>query len=590
MKFERTHNCAGVKDVVEGASITVAGWTSSIRDQGGILFLDLQDRSGVLQVVFDREHDADLHEIANKIRTGFVVQVNGVLKKRSIETVNANMVTGEVELVAKTLNILNTSDVLPFLVDDHTSDLNEEIRLKYRFLDLRRSFMMNNLIFRHKVSKAVRDYLDRKGFLEIETPILTKSTPEGARDYLVPSRVHEGSFYALPQSPQIFKQLLQVSGVEKYFQLAKCFRDEDLRADRQPEHTQIDMEMSFVNEDDIIELVEDLIKHIFLETKGIELKTPFLRIPYEEAMCKYGSDKPDLRFDLEILDISDDVKDVGFNVFKTVLKNNGVVRLLKGPDCASMSIKDLNDLTEYVKIYGAKGLAWIKVLENDEFKSPIAKFFDNQILKLLKDKCEAKVGDVMFFVADTKKVASESIGALRLKIAGIKELIQADTFKFLWVVDFPMFEYDEDDKRYYAIHHPFTMPKEEDLNLFDSGELTDMRARAYDIVLNGVEIGGGSIRIHKNDLQKKVFKVLNIDDKTANQQFGFLLQALKFGAPPHGGLAIGLDRLLMLLLNLSSIRDTIAFPKTQKASCLMSASPSDVTENQLRELHIKLRR
>ena len=590
MKFERTHNCVDVKDLAEGTSITVAGWTSSIRDQGGILFLDLKDRSGLLQVVFDREYDIDLHEIANKIRTGYVVQVHGCLKKRSSETVNINMDTGEVELVANTLNILNTSEVLPFPVDEHIVDLNEEIRLKYRFLDLRRQFMMNNLVFRHKVSKAVRDYLDKKGFLEIETPILTKSTPEGARDYLVPSRVHEGSFYALPQSPQIFKQLLQVSGVEKYFQLAKCFRDEDLRADRQPEHTQIDMEMSFVNEDDVIELVEDLIKYIFLETKGIALQTPFTRISYEEAMLKYGSDKPDLRCNLEILDISNDVKDVNFNVFKMVLKNNGVVRLLRGPSCASMSIKDLNDLTEYVKIYGAKGLAWIKVLENNEFKSPIAKFFDIQVLQSLKEKCEAKVGDVMFFVADKQKIASESMGALRLKIAEIKNLIEKDSFKFLWVVDFPMFEYDEDDGRYYAIHHPFTMPKEEDLNLFDSGDLSRMNAKAYDIVLNGVEIGGGSIRIHNNDIQKKVFKALSIDAETAQKQFGFLLQALKFGAPPHGGLAIGLDRLLMLLLNLNSIRDTIAFPKTQKASCLMSVSPSNVTEHQLRELHIKLRR
>lgn len=589
-QFNRSHACTEISEQTVGQEISLAGWVSSIRDHGGVLFVDLRDRSGILQLVFNPENNAENHQKANELRSEFVISVKGRLEKRSDETINSKLPTGQWEVIVSELTVLNSSLPVPFPIDSgDLTEISEEIRLKYRYLDLRRPVMADNLRFRHRVVKAVRDFLDTKSFLEVETPILTKSTPEGARDYLVPSRVHDGEFYALPQSPQIFKQLLQVSGVERYFQFARCFRDEDLRADRQPEHTQIDMEMSFVEEDDIMELVEGMISNIFKEVMDIEISTPFPRIKYSEAMLKYGSDKPDLRFSLEIQDVSMEVSDVEFNVFKSVLKSGGVVRTIVGPDCASLSIKDLNDLTEYVKQFGAKGLAWIKVLENSEFKSPIAKFFKTEKLEELKELSGAKVGDVMFFVADKEKTVAESIGALRLKIAEIKKLVDESQFNLSWVVDFPMFEFSQEDNRYYAMHHPFTCPKDTDVKLLET-DPSKASAKAYDLVLNGVELGGGSIRIHDNDVQNKMFRALSIDEETAQTQFGFLLQALQFGAPPHGGIALGLDRMVMLLKKLGSIRDTIAFPKTQKASCLMSDCPSTVSEKQLRELHIKLRR
>lgn len=587
--YLRTHSSGKLTKEMDGQVVSLAGWVSSVRDHAGVIFIDLRDRTGVVQIVFNKEINPSLQEKARDIRSEFVIAVTGEIKLRSRETCNPKLPTGEIEIIARELTIENPSVPPPFPIDTTLDEISEEVRLKYRYLDLRRPIMMRNMIFRHKVAKAARDYLDASGFIEVETPVLTKSTPEGARDYLVPSRVHEGEFYALPQSPQLFKQLLQVSGIEKYFQLAKCFRDEDLRADRQPEHTQIDMELSFVDVDDIINMIEGLIVHIFKQTLNINITPPFSRLTYQDAMLKYGSDKPDLRFDHPIHDICNEVKDVDFNVFKSTLANSGVVRMWVGKNCGELSLKDLNDLVEVVKPFGAKGLAWIKINSDTEYKSPIAKFFTPEKLKQLRDLSGAVPGDVMFFVADKEKTVAESLGALRLHIARRMGFIPADTYHFSWVVDFPMFEWSEEDKRYCAVHHPFTSPRLDDLHMLDS-EPGKVRARAYDLILNGVELGGGSIRIHQETVQNKIFSTLGMDAETIQSQFGFLISALQHGAPPHGGIALGLDRLVMLLLKLDSIRDVIAFPKTQRASCLMTKSPSPVTEKQLRELHIKLRR
>ncbi|EKD28656.1 MAG: hypothetical protein ACD_79C00251G0002 [uncultured bacterium] len=588
LKFNRTHQCGKIGNNNINEKISLAGWVDSVRDQGGLVFLDLRDRSGKLQIVFNKETSEELHKKANALKSEYVVRVEGVVQKRSAATINPNIPTGELEVIASEIELLNKCEVLPFSIDEY-SQVSEEVRLKYRYLDIRRPFMMRNIIFRHKVVKAARDYLDSLGFIEIETPVLTKSTPEGARDFLVPSRINEGTFYALPQSPQIFKQILQVAGVEKYFQLAKCFRDEDLRSDRQPEHTQIDMEMSFVDEEDVIGMVEGLLSTVVEKTLGEKIETPFKRMTYDDAMLKYGSDKPDLRFGCEINDVTEIMKKVDFNVFKSVIASGGVIRMIVAPDSGDWSLKDLNDLIEYVKEFGAKGMAWIKVEENDEFKSTIAKFFSKDVLMELKKIGKAKANDIMLFVADKEKVVCNSMGALRLKIGEKKNLVNKEELNFSWVVDFPLFEYNDEDKRLYAMHHPFTSPKASDIKYLETEPLK-VKAKAYDVVFNGTEVGGGSVRIHDNAVQEKMFKSLGITEEVAKLQFGFLLNALKFGAPPHAGLAIGVDRLVMLLLKLDSIRDTIAFPKTSKGACLMSECPSSVTEFQLRELHIKLRR
>ncbi|MCK5708821.1 MAG: aspartate--tRNA ligase [Candidatus Aureabacteria bacterium] len=587
MEFsKRTHHCAALTVGDENKKVILCGWVDSVRDHGGVLFVDLRDRYGRTQIVFNPEAGKEITESAEKLRSEFVICIEGEVKKRSQETINSKLKTGEIEVFAKDLEVLSTCEPLPFPLEDNL-DVSENLRLKYRFLDLRRASFQKNFIFRHKVVRSVRNYLDTEGFLEIETPYLTKSTPEGARDYLVPSRVHNGKFYALPQSPQLFKQILMISGYERYFQVVRCFRDEDLRADRQPEHTQIDMELSFVDEDVIHDVIERMIQKIFKDCLDVDITIPFQRINYEEAMNLYGSDKPDLRIPEVIHNLSGISKDVSFNVFKKVLSiEEGVIYGLCGSGLAeSASIKDMNDLTAFAISFGAKGLAWIRIMNDGSFKSPIVKFFDEATLKKYQEELQAKCGDVMFFVADIKKVARNVLGALRLKLAKDKGTLQYNDYKLLWVNKFPLLEWSEDEKRYSAVHHPFTMPdiKNIDELINDPASVT---AKAYDLVLNGTELGGGSIRIHDTKLQEEMFKILGMDIESARIKFGFLLDALKFGAPPHGGIAIGLDRLIMLLLGLGSIRETIAFPKTQKATCLMTESPSDVSEKQLKELGI----
>ncbi|RMG57933.1 MAG: aspartate--tRNA ligase [Deltaproteobacteria bacterium] len=584
-EMKRTHYCGAITTEDVGKTVTLCGWVHRRRDHGGLIFVDLRDREGFVQVVFNPQVNREAHEKAEKLRSEFVISVRGRVERRPEGTENPSIPTGEVEILAEKLSILNESKPVPFPLEDET-DVAENVRLKYRYLDLRRPSMQRVMITRHQVTRATRDYFYENGFLEIETPFLTKSTPEGARDYLVPSRVNPGAFYALPQSPQLFKQILMVSGYDRYFQIVRCFRDEDLRADRQPEFTQIDVEMSFVDREDIFETMEGLMEKIFRDVLGVSVNRPFRRMPYRQAMDLYGSDKPDLRFGMEITDITEEVKGSDFNVFNRVIESGGVVRALVAPQMAGISRSKIDELTEVASIGGAKGLAYFKV-EEGGLSSPIAKFFGENHLKAIQEKTGAEAGDMIFIVADTWEVVCDSLGRLRLHLGRELNLIDEGRYEFLWVIDFPLLEYDEEEKRFVAMHHPFTSPVPDDIPLLDEDPLR-VRAQAYDLVLNGSEVGGGSIRIHQRALQEKMFSLLNISEEEARVKFGFLLDALQYGAPPHGGIAFGLDRLVMIIAGVDSIRDVIPFPKTQKAVCLMSGAPSPVGKEQLKELHIKL--
>lgn len=580
----RTHHCGELRAQNEGQEVVVCGWVSHRRDHGGLIFIDLRDRSGLVQLVFAEDKiGADQFPKAESLRSEFVVAVRGKVCLRDKETINPNMKTGEIEIYAEELRILNKAMTPPFYIQDGI-DVDENVRLKYRYLDLRRPEMQKNIMLRHRVAKLMRDYMDKHGFLEIETPMLTKSTPEGARDYLVPSRVNPGKFYALPQSPQIFKQLLMVAGYEKYFQIVRCFRDEDLRADRQPEFTQLDIEMSFVDQEYILTLMEGLMQTIF-ETIGEKVQAPFLRMSWDEAMARYGSDKPDIRFGMELMDISEYVKGSDFKVFKSVLDNGGQVKAIKVDGYANIPRRELDGLVEYAQRYGAKGLAWIQYTDK-EIKSPFKKFYSEETFQKIKEATNAQTGDLLLVVADKPLVVAQALGELRLEMGRRRGLINENEYKFLWVVDFPMFEYDEENKRWKAMHHPFTAPRDEDVQylLSDPGRV---KAKAYDMVLNGVEVGGGSLRIYNSDTQEKVFEAIGLTPEEAHEKFGFMLDAFKYGTPPHGGLAFGLDRLIMLMAKRSSIRDVIPFPKTQSASCLMTQAPSEVDAKQLRELSIR---
>ncbi len=582
----RTHTCGELGAAAVGSRVRLSGWVQNWRDHGGVVFIDLRDRYGLTQVVFNPEKAPQAHATAHTLRSEFVLEVEGEVVPRPEGTVNPNLKTGEIEVMVEEVKILNRAKTPPFMIDE-TKEIGENLRLQYRYLDLRRQPLQEAIITRHRVTKIIRDYLDEQAFLEIETPVLTKSTPEGARDYLVPSRTNPGNFFALPQSPQLFKQLLMVSGFDRYFQIVKCFRDEDLRADRQPEFTQIDMEFSFVEPDDILGLVEGMIDAVFKGIKGIDTGTPYPRLSYAEALDRYGLDAPDTRFGMHLVDLGEVFAATSFKVFRSVLDKKGIIKGLNLKGGARLSRKEIDDLLEVVKIYGAKGLAWIKINE-DGWQSPIVKFFEEAEIKALGEAMGAETGDLLLFVADKPSITNEALGRLRLHLGEKMGLIDENQLAFCWVVDFPMFEWDGQDKRYVAIHHPFTAPRDEDLEKLDS-DPGAVRAKAYDLVLNGIEIGGGSIRIHDPEVQARVFSLLNISDEEAREKFGFLLDALAFGAPPHGGIAFGLDRLMMLLLGRSSIREVIAFPKTQKATCLMTGAPNTVSPKQLRELGIKLK-
>jgi aspartyl-tRNA synthetase len=584
--MRRTHHCnqLGAGDIDK--EVVLMGWVLRRRDHGGVIFVDLRDREGITQVVFNPVVAKKVHTKAHAIRHEWVLGVRGKVEHRPDGMVNPNLKTGEIEVMVTELKIFNQAKTPSFLIEDDV-DVSETVRLKYRHLDLRRTQMQKNLMLRHKSVAAVRDFLNKNGFLDLETPFLTRSTPEGARDYLVPSRVNPGLFYALPQSPQIFKQLFMISGYDKYYQIVRCFRDEDLRADRQPEFTQIDIEMSFVGEEDVMDTTEEMMVDLFERVLGLELKRPFARLTYADAVGRFGLDKPDTRFSLELKDISDIVTRSGFKVFSEAVKKGGIVKALNAKGCIDFSRKEIDDLIDFARVYQAKGMAWIKVREN-EWQSPITKYFTDKEKKALAKRIEMAPGDLVFFVADQPKIVNEALGHLRNHLGQQLGLIDESDFRFVWVTQFPMFEYDENEKRLQALHHPFTSPFEKDYPKLKKDPLS-VKSRAYDLVLNGFEIGGGSIRIHRRDLQEKVFEALGMTRKAYEDKFGFLLSALESGAPPHGGIAIGFDRLVMLLCGESSIRDVIAFPKTQKAACLLTQAPAETTTEQLDELSLKLR-
>lgn len=584
--MHRSCGCGRVTEKDCGKELTLAGWVNTRRDHGGLIFIDLRDRSGIVQVVMSPQYGEDAFHKAEDVRSEYVLAIRGIVRERSPETVNPKMQTGKIEVVVSEMRVLNKAKTPPFYVEDGI-DVDETVRLKHRYIDLRRPEMQRNLIMRHKIVHEMRQFLDAHDFLEVETPILTKSTPEGARDYLVPSRVNPGKFYALPQSPQLFKQLLMVSGLERYFQIARCFRDEDLRADRQPEFTQLDIELSFEDQDFILDLMEHMMQRIFKNVLNVDIQIPFKRITWDDAMNLYGSDKPDLRFDMHFYDISDLLRDTGFKVFRNVLDNGGIVKAITVKGDAAIPRRELDGLVDYVGNYGAKGLAWIGLNKDGSLKCQITKFLGEDKIREIGKFCEAENGDLILIIADKPKVVAQALGELRLEMARRMNLIDENEFCFRWVTDFPMFEYSEEDKRWVAEHHPFTAPRDEDVQYL----LTDpskVYAKAYDMVLNGVEAGGGSLRIYQEELQEKVFMAIGITHEEAQEKFGFLLDAFRYGAPPHAGIALGLDRLVMLMLRLGSIRDVIAFPKTQSAIDQMTQAPSEVVDMQLKELHIRV--
>jgi len=584
--MKRTHTCSELTAKNIDQEVVLMGWVQRRRDHGGVIFVDLRDREGITQVVFNPEFDKEIHNKAHVIRNEFVLAVRGTVISRPQGMVNPKLKTGEIDVMASELRILNQSKTPPFVLEDNTQ-VSESISLRYRYIDMRRPGLQKNLFFRHAAAAAIRTYLNGLGFIDIETPFLTKSTPEGARDYLVPSRVNPGQFYALPQSPQIFKQLLMVAGFDKYYQIVRCFRDEDLRADRQPEFTQVDLEMSFVSEEDVIAVTEGMMATLFEDLLGTKIECPFKRLTYEEATTRFGLDKPDLRYGLELQDVSDIVGASEFSTFAKVVKAGGVVKALNAKGCIDFSRKKIDDLTAFVAVYRAKGLAWIKV-RPDAWQSPIAKFFSDSEKEALRQRLNMEPGDLVFFVADKSNVANDALGHLRSHLAEKLGLIDGNQYDFVWITEFPLVEYDDEEKRYIAVHHPFTAPLEEHMDRLSQDPLA-VRSRAYDLVLNGAEIGGGSIRNHQRIIQEEVFAALGIDPDTYEKKFGFLLEALDFGAPPHGGIAIGFDRLVMLMTNQISIRDIIAFPKTQKAACLLTDAPCEVSPAQLEELSLRVR-
>ena len=580
----KNRNCGELNLNNLNEEVTLAGWVSCVRDLGGIIFVELRDRSGYMQLVSDPQINPQVHATFEKLRNEYVITIKGKITRRPEETYNEKYPTGQVEVYPESIEILSEAKTLPFMLEDE--NVSEDVRLKYRYLDIRNQKMLHNLITRHNIVAAARNYMNSQGFLEIETPILNKTTPEGARDYLVPSRVQEGKFFALPQSPQIFKQLLMVGGIEKYYQVARCFRDEDLRADRQPEFTQIDIEMSFVEQKDVIKVVEGLIVDTF-KAAGVEVKPPFIQMSWQEAMDRFGSDKPDTRFGLELFDVTDIMQASTFEAFKSVIADGGTVRAIRIPGIANYSRKDMDDVRSLAISFGAKGLAWVTYMENGEVKSPVFKFLTEEQISELQKRSKAEKGDIVFFVADKPKVVYDVLGRFRLHFGKKLGLIDENKHNLLWVVDFPMFEYSEEEGRYLAMHHPFTSPCLEDLDKLDADDLGNVKSIAYDIVYNGTELGGGSVRIHSSEVQKKIFKALRITDEVAQEKFGFMVNALQYGTPPHAGLAIGLDRLVALLCRTESIRDVIAFPKNSGAKCLMSDAPGEASLEQLRELHLK---